>query len=1056
MRKFLLLCSFVFVLGGAWAQDRIVTGKVTSAEDGSALPGVNVIVKGTTNGTGTDVNGNYSLSVPPSAILVFSFIGLETIEVNVGDRTMVDVSIKSDVQQLSEVVVTALGISRDKSSLGYATQQVSGENIRVARETNVNTALAGKIAGVQIISGSGAKFGAPAIRIRGIRGLSGNNPLYVLDGIVVSDPASINMDNIQDINVLKGANAAALYGSRARDGVVVLTSKKGGKGDQVNIDFNQTTTFEKVYVLPKYQDEYGGGYSQTFPTFNYNPAVHDAALAGLNGLPMTEFYADESWGPKLDGRQVAQWDTFTKGTDNFGKAYPWSPQPDNIRDYFRTGVANVTSINLGKSGEKYSLNTTITKSARTGVMENTSQDKLFFNLNFAANLSKKLTVSAIANYNKTNTFGNLFEGYNSLGSNVSQWWQRQLNINTLKKFYRLPDGRYTSWNINSPSDTKPLYWDNPYTTVYANTSENEKEVYNAKFALSYEIIKGLKASIQATRNAQNGWGEGRVASGTLSVAGFSTSSFTNVEDNIQGMLSFDKRIATDFSVLANVGVNYRSNTTKSWGMNTSGGLTVDNLFNISASKNPYIASNFFGENKVNSYFGQASVGYKDMLYLDATIRQDYDSRLPNGKNNYTYPSVSASFVFNELLDFSWLSFGKLRAGYAKVGNEIGLFQTAQTYSLGVPYAGNAITSVPNSLIDPNLRAATTASTEVGMELSFFQSRVRAEFSVYTQDNSNELLSITIPSSSGGSGFLTNSVLSNSKGWELALGGSPIKDMRGLNWDVNFNISQNTVFVEELGFGLKAFALANGFRGTSTSAPWGGAQALARAGEEWGVIVGRKFRRDANGNQVVDDDGYPLYDTNQDLGHILPDFTGGMFNRFTYKNFEVAFTIDYQVGGLFHSVTKMFSAYSGLSSETVGNNDKGTPMRNDPAEGGGLTFGGVRADGTPNNTYLPADEYWKSMFGLHEPWMYDATFIKMRELRFGYSFPSALLQKTNFLKGASLAFVANNPFLLYSKVDGIDPSEIGGDTVESRNNGAWVESGNLPGTRSFGFDLKLKF
>ena len=1060
MKKFLLVCfSLVFLVGTTvLAQDRVISGKVTSSDDGSSLPGVNVVLKGTTNGAVTDADGNYKISVPSAGgTLVFSFIGFRSMEADIGERTTVDIQMAQDIMELSEVVVTALNISRDKSSLGYATQQVSGDNIRIARETNVNTALAGKIAGVQIISGSGAKFGAPAIRIRGIRGLSGNNPLYVLDGIIVSDPASINMDNIQDINVLKGANAAALYGSRARDGVVVLTSKRGGRGESVSIDVNQTTTFEKVYILPEFQDEYGGGYSQNFDTFNYIAGVHDPGLASLDGSPMPEFYADESWGPKMDGTPVAQWDSFTKGTANFGKTYPWSPHPDNVKDFFRTGVANVTSINIGKSGDKYALNTTLTRSDRTGVMENTSQEKLFLNVNFTAKLSEKLELATMANYNKTNTFGNLFEGYNSLGSNFTQWFQRQLDTETLREYYQLPDGTYTSWNINSPSNPKPLYWDNPFTTVYANSAENEKEVYNAKFGLTYEVIPGLKVGLQATRNAENGWAESHTSSGTLSIAGFSTSSFSRVEDNIQGLLSYDKRIGESFSILANAGVNFRTNTTKSWGMNTVGGLSVPNLFNISASLNPYVASNFFGKSKVNSYFAQASFGFKDMIFLDGTIRRDYDSRLPNGKNNYTYPMVSASFVFSELTNLSFLSFGKLRASYAKVGNEsVGLYQTAQTYSLGIPFAGNPITSVPNSLIDPNLRAATTSSIEAGLELGFFQNRVKAEFSYYKQNNSNELLSITIPASSGGSGFLTNSVQSYTKGWELALGGTPLKEWNGLTWNINFNISQNTVFIEDLGFGLTAFALANAFRGTGLSAPWGGAQALARVDEEWGVIVGRAFERDANGNKVVDDDGYPLYVDKQDLGHILPDFTGGMFNRFNFKNFELAFTIDYQFGGKFHSVGKMFGAYSGLTSETVGNNDKGVPMRDPVAEGGGLSFGGVHEDGTPNTTYLAADEYWKSLFALHEAWMYDATFIKMRELRLGYSLPSSLLEKTKFLKGASLAFVANNPFLMYSNIDGFDPSEIGGDSVEARNNGAWVESGNLPGTRSFGFDLRLKF
>lgn len=1040
-----------------WAQERVVSGRVTDATDGTGLPGVNVVIQGTTTGTVTDVEGNYNLTVPAGAgTLVFTFVGMATQEVEIGGRSQIDVSMESDVSQLGEVVVTALGIERDKSSLGYATQQISGDNIRVAREANVNTALAGKIAGIQIVSGSGAKFGAPAVRIRGARGLSPSDPLYVLDGIIVSDPSSINMDNIQDINVLKGANASALYGSRAREGVVVLTSKKGGRGDAVSIDLNHTTTFENVYILPDYQNEYGGGYSQSFPIFEYDPAVHDPALAGLDGSPMTEFYADESWGPKMDGTMVAQWDAFTEGTEGYGKARPWSPNPDNVRNFFRTGAMNNTSINIGKSGNNYSLNTTLTKSSRTGVMENTSQDKLFFNINLNAKLSEKLELNSALNYNKVNTFGNLFEGYNSIGSNINQWWQRQVDMDLLKKYYRMPDGRYTSWNINSPTDTSPLYWDNPYTFVYANTAEREKQIYSAKFALAYEIIEGLKASVQMTRNAENGWSKSQTASGTLDLAKFSTSSFERTEDNIQGMLSLDKRIGEDFSLVANAGFNLRTNNVQTWSMGTSGGLSVDNLFNISASVDPATVNNFTGENKVNSFFFQGSVGFKDMLYLDGTFRRDYDSRLPNGRNNYDYPSLSLSFVFSELVDLNFLSFGKVRTSYAKVGNEIGLYQTQQTYSLGVPYDGNPVTSVPNSLIDPNLRAATTSAVEAGIELGFLDNRLRTEFSYYNYDNSNELLNITIPSSSGGSGFLTNSVISYTRGWELSIGGTPVRTQNGFNWDINFNVSQNEQFIEELGFGLKSFPLANGFRGTSTSGGWGSPQALARAGEEWGVIVGRKFRTDANGNRIVKADGTPHYDLNKDLGHILPDFTGGMFNRFTFKNFELAFTIDYQVGGKFMSISRMFGAYSGLTSETVGNNDKGVPMRNDPAEGGGLTFGGVYEDGTPNTTYLAVDSYWKSLFALHEQWMYDATFVKMREFRVGYMFPATLLESTGFIRGASIAFVANNPFLLYSKVDGIDPSEISGDTIDARNNGAWVESGNLPGTRSFGFDVRLKF
>ncbi|WP_258100705.1 SusC/RagA family TonB-linked outer membrane protein [Marinoscillum pacificum] len=1066
MKRILLLSAVLLCIMSnvAWAQ-RTVSGTV-SEEDGNTIPGVNVVLKGTSNGTTSNIDGTYRLSIPEEGgTLVFSFIGLATQEVEVGSRSVVNVTMQSDVQQLTEVVVTALGIERDKESLGYATQEVAAENLRVARETNINTALAGKIAGVQIVSGSGAKFGAPVVRIRGIRGLSGNSPLYVLDGIVVQDPSSINMDNIANLNVLKGANAAALYGNRARDGVVILTSKKGVSKDQVSISLNQTTMFEKVYILPEYQNEYGGGYSQDFATFNYDPSIHDAGLAGLDGMPMTEFYADESWGPKLDGRMVAQWDAFTKGTAGYGQARPWNSNPDNVRDFFRTGVTNTTGVTVSKSGDKYNLNTTITRSARTGVMENTDQEKLYFNLGLNANLTDKLELVAAANYNKTSTFGNLFEGYNSVGSNVNQWFQRQLDIDLLKKYYQMPDGSYTSWNINSPTDPTPLYWDNPYTTVYANSSEWEKQVYSAKFALNYEIIDGLKVSLQATRDAQNYWSESRTASGTLNLSGYSTSAYDRFEDNIQGMLSYNKRFGETLSLVANAGVNFRTNNFRTWNMGTSGGLSVDNLFNISASVDQATVGNYVGQSKVNSYFGQISLGFRDFLYFDGTLRADYDSKLPNGNNAFIYPSTSVSFVFSELVDLSFLSYGKLRGGYARVGSEVDpysgdVYRTQLTYPLGIAYDGNAITSVPNRLIDPTLEPATTSSQEIGLELGFLNNRLKTDFSYYYQDNSNEPLDVTIPASSGGSVFLTNSVESHTKGWELSIGGTPVKSAGGFNWDVNFNIAQNTTVIDNLGYGDPeeddAFALSNGFRGTSTVGGWGGIQAVARENAELGVIVGRKFRRDDDGNIVVNTDGTPLYDDGEDLGQMLPDFTGGMFNRFSYKNFEMSFTIDYQFGGMFHSISRMFGAYSGLTAETVGTNDKGNPIRDSPETGGGLSFGGVYEDGSANTTYLAADEYWKSLFALHEAWMYDMTFIKMREIRVGYNFPASMLDKTGVLKGASIALVANNPWLIHSNVDGIDPSEISGDSETSRNNGAWVESGNLPGTRSFGFDLKLKF
>ncbi len=1058
MKKFLLL-SFMLVATllsvEAVAQDRTITGTVTAEEDGSALPGVNVLLKGTSTGTVTDINGNYRLTVPSDGgTLVFTFVGLKTQEVAIGGQTTINVGMVSDVTQLGEVVVTALNIERDKKTLGYATQSVEQENLRVAREQNLNEALAGKIAGVQVVSGSGAKFGQSVVRIRGVRGLNSADPLYVVDGIVTEDPASINMDNVESINVLKGANAAALYGSRARDGVVIITSKRAKDG-ALQVNFNNTTTFENVSVLPEYQNQYGGGYSLDFNTFNFDPATDDPALAGLDGASIPEFYADESWGPRLDGQLVGQWDAFTPGTEGYGQLRPWSSNPDNIKDFFEQGVFVNNSLNIGKAGENYNINATISNSNRGGVLPNSDQKRTFLNLNTRINLSERLEMTAMANYSRTFTKGNLFEGYNSVASNFNQWWQRQLDMSLLEKYYRMPDGRYTSWNINSARNSTPLYWNNPYTEMYGNFSEENEETVSAKFGLAYEIIEGLTVAANLNRYYKTGWRTNRTASGTLEQDAFGTSSYERTEDNYEFIAQYN-RTWENFSLEALAGGNIRRNETKSWSQSTSGGLSVPDLYNISASVDRPNTSNYFSERHVNSVFAEANIGWNGIIFLRGSIRRDWDSALPVSSNAFTYPAVSTSFVFSELLNSQdIISFGKLRLSYAEVGGELNPYALDPVYGLGLPYNGNPTMGVPNSLTDPNLIAATTAAYEAGVELSFLQNRIRTDFSYYYYDNSDEIINAALPGTTGITSYTVNSGTTYTRGWDVSLGGTPVRS-GAFTWDVNFNFARSRNVIESLYPGIDAIILGNAFRGTSTSGGWGGITARAQVDEEWGTIIGRKFQRDEAGNLVVDDDGFPTWDENQNLGSILPDYTGGIFNRVTYKNFELSFTIDWQIGGKFHSVTNMFNAYSGVGAETVGTNDRGNDMRLPPSEGGGLSFGGVYGDGTPNDTYLTAQGYWKSLFALHERWIYDASYIKLREVRLGYTLPESIMSRVNFLNRASFAIVSNNTWLIHSEVPGIDPSQVSGDTRNARNNGSWVDSGQLPATRSIGFDIRLGF
>jgi TonB-linked SusC/RagA family outer membrane protein len=1056
MKKILLFSFFMILTSLAWAQNRTIDGTVTSNEDGTALPGVSVILKGTQNGTITDIDGNYQLSVPSTGgVLVFSFVGMNSTEVTIGNQSTIDVQLSEDVTQLNEIVVTALNVEREKKTLGYATQEVTSENLRVARETNLNEALAGKISGVQVISGSGAKFGEAAVRIRGVRGFGSNSPLYVVDGIPTADPATINMDNVQSINVLKGANASALYGSRARDGVILITMKKAKSG-RMNIDFNNTTTFENVSVMPKYQNEYGGGYSQEFQTFTFNPATDDPALAGLNGALIPEFYADESWGPKMDGRQVAQWDAFTLGTDTYGQTRPWSPNADNVKNFFNTGVALNNSLSVSKAGDGYNITATLSNLNRTGVLPNTKQEKTFLNLNATVDLAKNLKLTTLANYNRTNVFGNTTEGYQgSVGQNFNQWFQRQIDMDLLKKYYRMPDGRYTSWNINSARNSRPLYWNSPYTEQYANFSENTTDTFSGKFGLTYEIIDGLSVSANLSRYFSSNFGDGRTASGTLDLASYSQSKFQSKEDNYEFLAQYSK-VTEQFSVSALIGGNIRNNDFSSNSMSTAGGLSVPDLYNISASIDRPNTSNFTSTRQVNSLFAQASVGFKEIVFVDGSIRRDYDSVLPASSNAFTYPAVSASFIFSELLpSTNILSFGKLRAGYAEVGGELSPYQLDPAYSLGIPYNGNPTMGYPNSLIDPNLRAATTGALEAGVELTFLQGRIRADFSYYYYDNTNEILRTEVPSTTGISSYTINAGKTFTKGWDATIGGTPIKSAN-FNWDVNFNIARSRNVIEEIYPGIDAIQLVNGFLGNRVGGGWGSISARAKVGEEWGTIIGQKFQRDEAGQILISEAGFPLTDQNQVLGTVLPDYNGGIFNRVSYKDFELSFTIDWQIGGKINSITNMFNAYSGLGLMTVGNNDKGNPMRDAVADGGGLRFDGVFADGTQNDVYLDASEYFKSQFALHEAWVYDASYVKLREIRFGYNLPQSLLDRTNFVRTASLAIVANNPWLIKTNVPGLDPSQVSGDTRNSRNNGAWVDSGQLPATRSVGFDIRLGF
>lgn len=1049
MKKLYLALFWVFVSVSIVAAQRTINGTVTDA-GGEALIGASVLVKGTTTGTVTDIDGTYTLSLPDNAnTLVFSYTGFATQEVDLTTSSVYDVTLEEGVA-LNEVVVTGLGIEREKKSIGYSVQDVSGETLNPVVNDNVVEALGGKAAGIQVINASGATLGGTSkIRIRGATGLTGGQPLFVVDGTPISNANfssadeltggqdygslinDLNSDDVENISVLKGPAATAIYGERGKHGVILITMKKGKKRKGIGITVNSSVTADEVYILPEYQNEYAGGYTQ------------DWLVDGATGHNILNYAADESWGPRMDGTMYRPWWSWYPNTPEFGQQIPLTPNPDNVRDFFDTGITYNNSISMEGGNETTTFRLSYKNVNQTGVIPNS--ELITNNVGIAASteLTDRLTVSTNLNISSNGATGRPEFGYT--GDNVvqgfNQWFQRQLDMDRLRD-YKNPDGTFRSWNIRSTTDLRPLYWDSPFFSVYENFSSDSRERYFGNVRMTYEISDHFTISGAINRDNYTQRFENRTASGGLSLSGYSERVATGREDNYDLRLDYVQNFG-DFSLDANVGGNIRKNRYHNNYAATAGGLNAPNLFNLSASTDRPDVSSYISEKKVNSIFGAANFGYKDFLYIGGTLRNDWSSSLPADNNSYLYPSLGVSLVFSELLGSNnFLSFGKLRASIAQVGSDTDPYQTAFTYGSGTPYGSMSTFGLPNTLVNSDILPSLSTSWEVGLEARFFQNRIGIDVAYYDTKNTNEILALTVPGSSGFSSAWINAGEIQSKGIELALSATPIQT-RDFTWDFIFNIGANTSIVNELTEGLDNYVL--------DGRAWGSLSVNAPVGEEWGQFRGTKFARDAQGNFIINEDGSYVTENNQWLGTFLPDATGGFRTTFDYKGFRLGGFIDFQIGGNFHSITRMFNAYSGLGAETVGLNDKGNPLRDDPAEGGGIRVDGVLEDGTPHTAYVEAQTYFGGLFALHENWIYDQSYVKLRELSFGYNLPSKALENLP-IKSVGITFVAKNLWLIHSNVEGIDPSEIS----PGSNNYVFQEGGILPGVRSYGVSLRLGF
>ncbi len=1046
MVKGILTLFLALLVQVTFAQERTISGTVSDESGG--LPGVSVQIKGTATGSQTDFDGKYSIKAKKGDVLVFTFLGYETVEKAVGDSNTINVSMKAGLV-LDEVVVTALGIKRDKKSLGFAQQSVKQENLVRSRETDLNNALAGRVAGVQAVGAPSSGFGVSGIRLRG-----DTNLLYIVDNVKISSIADINTDDIADLSVLKGSAATALYGPEGINGVVLITTKSAKNGDSV-ITLNHSTNLENVYLLPDYQNEYGGGYSQDFNIFSYNPAQHPASWASFDGQPMVEYYADESWGPKMNGQLVRHWDSWIPGDAEFGKLRAFSPNADNIKNFFDTGVTNNTSLSFAKGGEDYNIRVGLTNIDRTAVVPNSDRRTVQASINASLNVTDQLTVFANFNYQDRRTQNFPDNGYGNIGSNFNQWWQRQLDMDRLRNYKR--NGKFVSWNINSPTNTTPLYWDSPYFEVYENLNFQTKNATYGRLGMKYDVNDNLNINIDLKKTVNSFESNDRFAFGGLGIPSYSENESYNYRDELFGIANYTKDLSDDIDMTASAGFELSTIYSESLSASTVGGLTTLGFYSLSTSVDRPNLSTFQSKFKTKSIFAKASFGYKDMLYLDGFSRLDWGSSANPDDNRVETYGGSVSFIFSKLLEQNdFISFGKLRASAAQAPRFPGAYALTAVYDINTPYGSNGTLSAQGTFANPALRGGVRKDYELGAEFRLLKNKLGVDFTYFNKIDNELPVAVTLDGSTGYTRTLKNDGKQTYKGIELALNYNVI-NKEDMGWDFTLNVATLKRTVDKISEGIDVNVI---------SSSWRGIQLQERVGEEWGAIYGRAYRRDADGNILLSSTGAPRYDTNQYLGNVLPDFTGGLSNNFRYKNFNFGFDIDFQKGGKVFSVTRMFNNYSGLGTETIGLNAAGNPVRDavdgsgawyySPASGATATSGGVliegvdETSGAPASYYVDAAVYWGRLFALHERWLYDASYIKLRTVRVDYDLPKAMLDKTPF-KTLNVGLFANNVWMIHSAIPGLDPSEI--ETAGGVN---WTEGGQLPNVRTVGVNLRMTF
>ena len=1071
-----LLALAIGVIQGA-AQVTTVRGIVTTEEDGEPVIGASVIVKGTSLGTVTDVNGRFELSgLPPSATrLLISYISLMAKEVAIAPQ--VSVTLKSDTHLLDEVVVTALGISREKKALGYTAQEVKQNALVQGKDNNLLNSLSGKIAGVRITNTQG-DVGSSRIVIRGETSIAGENqPLFIVDGIPVDNSqlnarssgrdfknaiADLNPEDIKTLTVLKGPNAAALYGARAAHGAIVITTKGGDKRQKgIGITLHSSTQVSFVATLPEFQNLFGQGAGGRF-------SYVDGKGAGVNDG------VDESWGPRLDiGLLIPQFDS-PLDADGNRVATPWVSHPNNVRDYFRMGISTNSGISVARGDDKYQFRVGYNYEKQVSIVPDAGTNKTNISLNTDYYLAKWIVVGATANY-IVYTAPSLPGSATPSGSNVRSnspmlqflWFGRQVDTNSLKADYT------RNWNSS--------YYDNPFWSASYNTQSQERHRLIGDLHAEFRLTDGLNVRFRTSTDWYNDRRKSKVKWGSAGAGSpygsYAEDAYTVKENNTEVLATYIKQLNKNWGIDALLGFNVRNKQYEN-NYQAAPRLAVADLYTLTNSCDPLTSSNDFYRLRQYGLYGSIQLDYRRWAFLNITGRNDWSSTLPVDNNSYFYPSVTASVLLSEA--FGWRSkavnYLKIRGGWSQVGADANPYQLATVFTSETAFNGNPLQSSSTIGMNPNLKPEKTSSIEAGFEAAFWDNRLYLDFTYYKTDSRNQILKLATTAASGYTSQVRNAGHIRNRGYEIQLGAVPIQTSKGFRWNLDLNYGANSSKVVK----LDDEGLITSYQLYSS-----GIQILASVGEAYGTLFGTSYVRDANGNVVVDANGLPkISTTNKTLGKFTPDWTGGISNTFSYRSLSLSFLIDASVGGSIFSNTNKTGKYTGVLANTLsgrdaehgglwyytdamGNNVRlsESPSYSVSSDGlyyaqvngqstrvyqDGIMVEGVTESGSKNEEVVSAEKYYHRIYSIAEANVYDASYVKLREVALSYRLPRLWTQKLH-LQEASVTLTGRNLWTIYKSVPNIDP-----ESALTTGNAQGVEAYSLPTTRSFGVNLSVKF